>query len=83
LIDFIKSAPKDASPMDVMRTGVSMLGVYDPTALRDQGPDANRERARSITAKIGVIAAYFHRARQGKSLPPVRGDLGEAAHFFI
>jgi citrate synthase len=58
-----------------------MLGVYDPSALRDQGPGANRDRARSITAKIGVIAAYFHRARQGKSLPPVRGDLGEAAHF--
>jgi citrate synthase len=81
LIDFIKSAPKGANPMDIMRTGVSMLGVYDPSALRDQGPEANRDRARSITAKIGVIAAYFHRARQGKSLPPVRGDLGEAAHF--
>ena len=34
-----------------------------------------------ITAKIGVIAAYFHRARHGKTLPPVRQDLGEAAHF--
>src|SRR5204863_118941 len=34
-----------------------------------------------ITAKIGVIAAYFHRARQGKSLPPVRDDLTEAEHF--
>src|SRR5205814_6733252 len=35
----------------------------------------------SITATIGVIAAYFHRARQGKSLPPVRNDLTEAEHF--
>ena len=41
----------------------------------------NKQRARSITAKIGVIAAYFHRARKGKTLPPVRDDLGEAAHF--
>ncbi len=30
---------------------------------------------------MGVIAAYFHRARQGKSLPPVRFDLTEAEHF--
>ncbi|MDQ6655700.1 MAG: citrate synthase [Verrucomicrobiota bacterium] len=81
LIDFIMSAPKDANPMDIMRTGVSMLGVYDRNALREQSPEANRERARSITAKIGVIAAYFHRARQGKPLPPVREDLSEAAHL--
>src|SRR5205823_5141669 len=35
----------------------------------------------SITAKIGVIAAYFHRARCGEPLPTVRRDLSEAAHF--
>ena len=39
------------------------------------------ERAVAITAKIGVIAAYFHRIRQGKDLPPIRKDLSEAAHF--
>ena len=81
VVDFIQASPKEANPMDVMRTAVSMLGLYDRDALKDMGPEANRQRARSITAKIGVIAAYFHRARQGKSLPPVRGDLGEAAHF--
>ena len=81
VVDFIKSAPKDANPMDVMRTAVSMLGLYDPDALKEMSAEANRQRARSITAKIAVIAAYFHRARQGKSLPAVRGDLGEAAHF--
>ncbi|HEY0368078.1 MAG TPA: citrate synthase [Chthoniobacterales bacterium] len=81
VIDFIKSAPKNANPMDVMRTGISMLGMYDPDALKEQGAEANKQRCRNITAKIGVIAAYFHRARQGKDLPPVRGDLSEAAHF--
>ena len=30
---------------------------------------------------MGIIAAYFHRARTGKDLPPIRRDLGEAAHF--
>jgi citrate synthase len=43
--------------------------------------EINERRARSITAKIGIIAAYFHRARNGKSLPPVRDDLTEAEHF--
>ena len=59
-----------------------MLGLYD-SGLNEEGgrEDADRRRATSITAKIGVIAAYFHRARQRLTLPPVRTDLGEAAHF--
>ena len=81
VIDFLKSAPKDANPMDVMRTAISMLGLYDPDNGKEATPELNRRRATSITAKIGVIAAYFHRARNGKSLPPVRDDLTEAEHF--
>ncbi|HEY4283877.1 MAG TPA: citrate/2-methylcitrate synthase, partial [Chthoniobacterales bacterium] len=72
---------KNAQPMDVMRTAVSMLGLYDPDIHREATPEINRQRARSITAKIGVIAAYFHRARKNLPLPPIREDLGEAAHF--
>jgi len=81
VVDFLKSAPKDANPMDVMRTAVSMLGLYDPDDGKEITPEINRRRAIRITARIGVIAAYFHRARQGKSLPPVRDDLTEAEHF--
>ncbi len=81
IIDFIKAAPKDSNPMDVIRTGISMLGLYDKVPTGEIDPAKNRTRAVSITAKIGVIAAYYHRARLGKDLPPVRKDLGEAAHF--
>ena len=81
VIDFLKSAPEDANPMDVMRTAISMLGLYDPDIGKEATPEINRQRATSITAKIGVIAAYFHRARNGKPLPPVRDDLTEAEHF--
>ena len=81
VVEFIKNAPKNALPMDVMRTAVSMLGVYDPDMHREATPEINRQRARSITAKIGVVAAYFHRVRKNLPLPPIREDLGEAAHF--
>jgi len=81
VIAFLKSAPRDAGPMDVMRTAISMLGLYDPEMEKEATPEINRRRAVSITAKIGVIAAYFHRARNGKTLPPVRDDLTEAEHF--
>jgi citrate synthase len=81
VVEFIKAAPKNSQPMDVMRTAVSMLGLYDPDIHREATPEINRQRARSITAKIGVIAAYFHRARKNLPLLPIREDLGEAAHF--
>ena len=82
VVDFIMAAPRGANPMDVMRTAVSMLGLYDSGLAEETGrEDADHRRAVSITAKIGVIAAYFHRARQGLALPPIRTDLGEAAHF--
>ena len=82
LVDFIKSTPRNANPMDVMRTAVSMLGLYDSgLSDEDSRQNADHRRAISITAKIGVIAAYFHRARQGLELPKVRDDLSEAAHF--
>jgi citrate synthase len=81
VIRFLTRAPKKADPMDVIRTAISMLGLYDSDLEEDINVDRNRIRAYHITAKIGVIAAYFHRARQGKPLPPVRQDLSEAAHF--
>ncbi len=82
VVNFIKEAPRKANPMDVMRTAVSMLGLYDSgLSDEDSREDADHRRAISITAKIGVIAAYFHRARQGLTLPTVRTDLDEAAHF--
>ncbi len=82
VLDFIRTAPVKANPMDVMRTAVSMLGLYDDEKdIEGQAEAANKRRAVSITAKISVIAAYFHRSRQGLDLPPVRQDLDEAAHF--
>jgi len=81
VINFLETAPKKSNPMDVIRTAVSMLGLYDTELEEDINVDKNRIRALHITAKIGVIAAYFHRARHNKPLPPVRQELGEAAHF--
>lgn len=80
VINFLKSAPKDALPIDIMRTAVSMLGCYKTTRSEVDMPE-NNQIAIKLVAQIGIIAAYFHRSRQGKDLPPVRKDLSEAAHF--
>ncbi|HEY8965469.1 MAG TPA: citrate/2-methylcitrate synthase, partial [Candidatus Methylacidiphilales bacterium] len=81
LVDYLKTLPKNAAPMDVIRTAVSALGIYDDRISSNDPMELNRQRALSILGKIGVIAAYYHRIRQGLELPPVRKDLGEAAHF--
>jgi len=82
VLEFLKTAPKDASPMDVLRTAVSMLGLYDKRATIGE-PDIakNTEIALTLIAKTPVIIAAFHRFRQGLELPPVREDLSEAGHF--
>ena len=80
VINFITAAPKTAAPIDIMRTVVSMLGCY-PTVRPDLDMGENEAIAIKLVAQIGMVAAYFHRARHGKPLPPVRKDLGEAAHF--
>lgn len=82
VITFLKSLPTDATPMDVLRTAVSMLGIFDDrAAVGEPNHAVNREVALSLVAKTPVIVAYYHLARQGKELPPVRNDLSEAAHF--
>ncbi len=82
ILNFLKAAPKDALPMDIIRTGVSMLGLYDKRAgIGEPDQDANRLVSLSIIAKIPLIVAAFHRFRQGLELLPMRDDLSEAAHF--
>ncbi len=80
VIDFIQNAPRDAAPIDVMRTAVSMLGCFKTTR-SDVGMPENNQIAIKLVAQIGIVAAWFHRSRQGKELTPIRKDLSEAAHF--
>ena len=78
----LEQIPASAHPMDVLRTAVSMLGLYDKRAkIGEPDHEANREVAISLCAQVGTIVAYYHRARQGLDLPPVREDLSEAGHF--
>ena len=77
---FIADLPKEASPMNVVRTGVSLLGVLDNRG-GDQDRKLNEDRALAICAQIPLIIAAFHRYRQGLELPEIRTDLSEAGSF--
>src|ERR1700680_2289478 len=46
VIYFKKAPQKPAEPMDVMRTAVSMLGLYDPEMGKEATREINERRAR-------------------------------------
>ncbi|HUJ20026.1 MAG TPA: citrate synthase [Bryobacteraceae bacterium] len=67
---FLGSVSK-AEPMDVLRTAVSMLSLYDPQA-GDMSPEANQAKAVKLMAQTPTIVATFHRRRN--DLPLIGGD---------
>jgi len=77
---FLKNVPKGAQPMDVLRTAVSMLSLYDPLA-RDNSLEANVTKAVKLMSRVATIVTSFDRLRNGKEV--VKGDsgLGYAANF--
>ena len=42
VIEFLQWRAEDAAPMDVMRTAVSMLGLYDPHLGKEETRETNR-----------------------------------------
>ena len=77
---FLKSTPKDVLPMDVVRTAVSMLSLYDPIA-RDNSPESNIKKAVKLMARIATVVTSYHRLRNGQQVVPGDASLGYAANF--
>jgi len=79
VIEFLRSVSGGA-PMDVLRTAVSMLGLYDPEA-QDMSAEANHRKAVRLMSKTADIVTSFDRLRKGKAA--IEGDpsLGFAANF--
>ncbi len=77
---FLKAVPPGSSPMDVLRTAVSMLSLYDPLAA-DNSQEANKEKAVKLMARVATIVTSFDRLRKGESVVPGDSNLGYAANF--
>jgi citrate synthase len=76
----LKSLPKDALPMDTLRSAVSILAHYDPD-VSDNSRAANLRKAERLLGEIPVAIAEQYRAAKGQPLMPPRNDLGHAANF--
>ena len=80
IIDMLRSFPKSATPMEVLRTAVSALSFYDADE-RDCSHDANVRKAYNLTAQIAMIVAIYDRIRKGKEVVPPDRSLSHAGNF--
>lgn len=81
LLRVLRDFPKDAHPMDAIRTAVSFMGLEDPETA-DISDAAQRRKAMRLLAKIPTAVAAANRLSKG--LDPIAPDasLSFGANFF-
>lgn len=80
VVDFLRSVPVGATPMEVLRTAVSLLSLYDADEA-DSSHEANVRKSYRLTAQIAMIVAMFDRIRKGKPVVEADHSLSHAANF--
>jgi citrate synthase len=80
VIDLLRSFPKSATPMEVLRTAVSALSFYDADE-SDNEHDANVRKSFRLTSQIAMLVAAYDRLRKGKSVVEPDPSLSHAANF--
>jgi citrate synthase len=82
IISLIRQAPKHALPMDVLRSIVSSLALFDPEErLNDAG--ANLRKSIRLTSQLAMIVAAYDRIRKGKPLIEPDRSLSHAGNFLL
>ncbi|HVP53870.1 MAG TPA: citrate synthase [Candidatus Eisenbacteria bacterium] len=80
IISLLHQAPKHALPMDVLRTIVSALSLYDPEEKANDA-EANLRKSIRLTSQVAYIVAAYDRIRRGKALVEPDRTLSHAANF--
>src|SRR5262245_29813092 len=80
LLTLLKTFPRDAVPMDALRTAVSALVFYDPER-DDNSLEASTRKALRLTAKFPTVVAAIDRLRKGKEPLEPKPGLSTAACF--
>jgi citrate synthase len=80
VVEHILGAPKKATPMDVLRTAVSMLASYDKET-EDISIEATLGKGLRLVAQFPTVVAAIHRTRKGREPVAPKAGLGHAANF--
>jgi len=80
IYEFLRNVPTDATPMEVLRTAVSLLSLYDPDE-KDSSHESNVRKSYRLTSQIAMIVAIFDRIRKGKTIIDPDRSLSHSANF--
>lgn len=80
IVELVRSFPKSATPMEVLRTTVSALSMFDKDE-RAVDHDSNLRKSFALTAQIPMVVAMFDRIRKGKDVVQPDKSLSHAANF--
>jgi len=81
VVEMLRLMPKGTHPMDMLRTGVSMLGAFDKE-LNDHSHEANIRKAIRLIARVSTLVTDGWRISQGEEPLPEKLDLTQAGNFF-
>src|SRR3954466_8886400 len=81
VLDALRLMPKNTHPMDMLRTGVSMLAPFDPE-LNDHLSEANVRKAMRLIAKVGTLITDGDRIQPDEQIIEDKRDLSLAGNFF-
>ena len=81
IIKNIQQMPKNAHPMDVVRTCVSLMGLEDKDT-KDNSPKANMRKALKIFSQTPTAVAAYFRTRKGKKIISPSKKLSFSENFF-
>ena len=79
-VESFLAANASHAPMDVLRTAVSMLSLYDPLA-KDMSPEANQLKATQLMARTSTIVTSLNRLRLGLPVLAADASLSFAGNF--
>jgi len=80
VLEMMRRFPREAEPMDALRTAVSALAFHD-SASRDLSREGALRTATKLTAQLPVVVAAFERLRNGKEPVEPKEGLNIASNF--
>jgi citrate synthase len=80
IVKLLQSFPATATPMEVLRTAVSALSMYDADE-KNNLHDANVRKSYRLTSQVAMIVAIYDRLRKGLSVVEPDPALSHAANF--
>jgi citrate synthase len=80
VLALLRALPRDAHPLDALRTAVSLAATVDPDR-RASDAGANLRKAFRLTALVPGVVAAWHQLRMGREPVPATNEGSHAAHF--